>query len=91
MSTITIDAVPDELSALIATPEGMARARAAVIAAFPEIDTRTPREKEIDALLAKEKAAWRTREEKLITQAREARRLRDQEKAVSEGLGGGAR
>jgi hypothetical protein len=88
MSTITIDAVPDRLPALLATPEGMARARAAVLAAFPELvlDTRTAIEKALDEHRAKEKAAWHTREEKLISQAREARRLRDQEQAVSEGI-----
>lgn len=34
MSTLTIDALPDELVALAATPEGMAQARAAVLDAF---------------------------------------------------------
>jgi hypothetical protein len=32
--TITLEAVPDELLAMTATPEGMARARAAVLNAF---------------------------------------------------------
>jgi hypothetical protein len=34
MSSLTIDALPDDLVALTTTPEGMARARAAVLMAF---------------------------------------------------------
>jgi hypothetical protein len=78
MSTITIDAVPDELNALLATPEGMARARAAVLAAFPEVDTRTPREKEIDDFREEQKARYRAKQEKLIADTLEDRRLRAQ-------------
>ena len=79
--------LPDEVAALLATPEGMERAREAVLKAFPELtpDTRTPREKALDEYRAREKAAWRTREEKLIAQAREARLLSEKEKVA---LGG---
>ena len=76
--TITLEGVPDELLALTATSEGMARARAAVLAAFPELkvrtsaelDTRTEQEKALDSSRAQEKAAWQAREEKLVEQAR---------------------
>jgi hypothetical protein len=40
MSTITIDLlgdVPETFTRQLATPEGMARARAAILAAFPEL------------------------------------------------------
>ena len=79
MSNLTIEAVPDELVALAATPEGMARARAAVLAAFPELDTRTDQEKALDAFRAQEKASWRAREEKLEIMARESLELREAE------------
>ena len=34
MSSLTIDSLPDELIAMATTPEGMARARAAILEAF---------------------------------------------------------
>lgn len=83
MSTITIDAVPDELNALLATPEGMARARAAVLGAFPETDTRTASEKTVDAWWAYQKARERAKRERLIASALEAEALhKPQEQAA---------
>lgn len=68
MSNLTIEAVPDELIALTATPEGMARARAAVLAAFPELThgTRNQSEKAFADLRKKEKDA---RQDKLTKRA----------------------
>jgi len=68
MSTITIDAVPDALTALLATPEGMARARAAVLAAFPELtpDTRTLSEKALDAVRVAQKARNQAKQAQLV-------------------------
>lgn len=87
MSTITIEMpgeVPETVIEQLATPEGMARARAALLAAFPELahtvplDTRTPREKALDDYRAEQKAIWRARDEKLRQGVIEGRKLKEQ-------------
>ena len=49
MSTITLE-VPAEIAARAATPEGMARAQAAVLAAFQEQIETSTRQKRLEAL-----------------------------------------
>ncbi|WP_395089417.1 hypothetical protein [Armatimonas sp.] len=75
MSNLTIEAVPDELVALTATPEGMARAT--VLAAFPEMA--------LDDFCKREKDAWHSRQEKLSSMARESLELHGPDKAVTGG------
>lgn len=58
MSTVTME-LPDELAAQLTTPEGMARARAAVLAAFGLETDPQERQKQLD----------REREERLRTRA----------------------
>lgn len=83
MSTVTME-LPDEVAAILATPEGMERAREAVLKAFPELahtvplDTRTPREKALDDYRAEQKAIWRARDEKLRQGVIEGRKLKEQ-------------
>ena len=74
MSTITLE-LPDDIAARVTTPEGMARAQAAVMAAFAEdtdeaFDTRTPREKAIDAVRETRKAHERKKREDLVAAVR---------------------
>lgn len=71
MSTITLE-LPNAFAEPLATPEGMARAHAAILAAFPELDTRTDLEQALDDLRKQEKALWQAREKKLLQQARES-------------------
>lgn len=82
MSTVTME-LPDEVAAALATPEGMERAREAVLKAFPELalDTRAPGEKALDDYRAGVKARYRAKQEKRVEDAREAIRLRQQEAA----------
>ena len=59
MSTITLE-LPDDIAVRLTTPEGMARAKAVIIVAFADddnaADTRTPKEKAIDVLMAQQKS-----------------------------------
>jgi hypothetical protein len=59
MSTITLE-LPDDIAARLTTPEGMAIAQAAVLAAFADDDdaayTSTPKEKTIDVLTTEQKS-----------------------------------
>lgn len=69
MSTITLE-LPDDIAARLTTPEGMAIAQAAVLAAFADddgfSDTRTPKEKAIDTVRAQQKSQERRKREELI-------------------------
>ncbi len=74
MSTITLE-LPDNIAARLTTPEGMARAQAAVMAAFAHdadetSDTRTPREKAIDAVRETQKAHAQKKREDLVASVR---------------------
>lgn len=44
----------------------------------PKVDTRTPREKELDAVRAEQKARYRAKQEKLVADTLEGRRLKGQ-------------
>lgn len=77
MSTITLE-LPDAFAETLATPEGMARAHAAILAAFPELDTRTNLEQALDDLRKQEKALWQARETKLLQQVQSAKTATEQ-------------
>nr|WP_309695689.1 hypothetical protein [Armatimonas sp.] len=69
-TTITLN-LPDNIAAWLTTPEGMARAEAAVLAAFAEddddaTDTRTPKEKAIDAVRVQQKSHARRKRDELV-------------------------
>ena len=77
MSTITLE-LPDDIAARLTTPEGMARAQAAVLAAFAHdddaADTRTPKEKAIDAVRTQQKSQARRKRDELVASVREGSR-----------------
>ncbi|MCX6369566.1 MAG: hypothetical protein NTX57_23105 [Armatimonadetes bacterium] len=72
-TTITLN-LPDNIAAWLTTPEGMARAEAAVLAAFADdddaTDTRTPKEKAIDAVRTQQKSQARRKRDELVASVR---------------------